>query len=86
MLPIWYCDHDHRVIPHKTKRDPDDLDKWVTVLWRVPKRCPRPDSEVVKSNQKANFSRRMVSRYDQNAVIDENIVSVPFNFETDGAL
>ena len=45
---IAYCGATGFVVPHHFQSDPMEV-----TYWRVPMKCPLPDSEVVKSEEKA---------------------------------
>lgn len=49
-FPMYSCKPTGYVVPHGTEREGDEL---MTTFWRVPLSCPLPNSEVVKTENKA---------------------------------
>lgn len=45
---IFGCERTGSVVPHSADYSKDEI-----IFWRVPVECPRPDSEVVKSQKQA---------------------------------
>lgn len=45
---VAYCAETEAVVPHHFQSDPPEK-----TYWRIPTNCPLPDSEVVKSENKA---------------------------------
>ena len=46
------CAKTECVIPHHLHRD-NPSESWEVIFWRIPLECPLPDSEVVKSADRA---------------------------------
>lgn len=49
---VFGCRKTECVVPQHVHRDSPDK-RWEVIFWRVPLECPLPDSQVVKSAQKA---------------------------------